>query len=132
MKIILNDVNNVGELKKALSNIPDDTQFTTFGLDNCKLAYVEKSNIMYLDEDFSWLIEEVESYEEKEKMEDKIAEKMNKTIDAFIECLYEKIEENPNQPVLTDKTIDAFIQGLYKKEGEINKPRFNPNMGKSR
>lgn len=65
MKIILlNDVNNVGELKRTLSKIPDDTKFTIFGLDNCKLGYDEKSNTMYLDEDFSWLIEDVESYEE--------------------------------------------------------------------
>ena len=51
MRILLENISTVGELKRALSEIPDDTFINPFGSPNCKLAYDKANKIAYLDED---------------------------------------------------------------------------------
>lgn len=50
IKVVLNDIQNVGDLIDALSKLPKDTQITPFGSPNTVLAYDADNKVAYLDE----------------------------------------------------------------------------------
>ena len=60
MNIILKNINNVGELAEALSELPPETELYPFGSEDCKLVYDKENKIAYIDEDFGFLEEDEE------------------------------------------------------------------------
>lgn len=55
VKILLENITNVKELKEALDKIPEDAELYPFGSGDCKLAYDEEDNTAYIDEDLDFL-----------------------------------------------------------------------------
>lgn len=55
VKILLENISNVKELKEALNTIPDDAEIYPFGSGDCKLAYDDEENTAYIDEDLNFL-----------------------------------------------------------------------------
>lgn len=54
MKLITKNISTVGQLAKALSQLPPDTTIQPFGSEDAALVYDKESEIAYIDEDFSW------------------------------------------------------------------------------
>ena len=61
MEILLQNINNVGELADALSKLPRDTQITPFGDENTTLVYDKENKRLYMDND-TFLDEEFDIY----------------------------------------------------------------------
>lgn len=57
-RVILENIENTGELARALSELPCDTPLSPFGSSNCKLVYDDNKKVAYIDEDFSFAEEE--------------------------------------------------------------------------
>ena len=57
-KLILKRISTVGQLAKALSQLPPDTEIAPFGSGDARLVYKESEGRAYIDEDFSFLSEE--------------------------------------------------------------------------
>lgn len=52
-KVLVKRISTVGQLVKALSQLPNDTLISPFGSETAKLVYKESENRVYIDEDFS-------------------------------------------------------------------------------
>lgn len=59
MKVVLEEICTTGDLAEALLTLPKSTSISPFGSENCKLVYDEKEHCAYIDEDCSFLEEEV-------------------------------------------------------------------------
>lgn len=66
MKVILTEINNTGDLAKALSELPPDTKLSPFGSAMCKLLYDEEDGRAYIDEDFSFLDDDFDDDDEED------------------------------------------------------------------
>ena len=64
MQILLQNINNVGDLVDALTKIPRNTQISPFGDENATLAYDAANNRVYLDND-DFLDEEFDIHAER-------------------------------------------------------------------
>lgn len=60
VQLLCKRVTTVGELVKALSQLPSDASISPFGSESCKLVYKEKENRAYLDEDLTDILTEEE------------------------------------------------------------------------
>lgn len=49
MKVLLQNINNTGDIIDALIKLPRDTQITPFGDENTTLVYDEKNKRLYMD-----------------------------------------------------------------------------------
>lgn len=58
MKLITKNISTVGQLQRALSQLPPDTALNPFGSEDAALVYDKKNEIAYIDEDFSWAEDE--------------------------------------------------------------------------
>ena len=57
-KVLVKRISTVGQLVKALSQLPVDTAISPFVSDNATLIYKKSEERAYIDEDFSFLSEE--------------------------------------------------------------------------
>ena len=57
-KVLVKRISTVGQLVKALSQLPVDTTISPCGADNATLIYKKSEERAYIDEDFSFLSEE--------------------------------------------------------------------------
>lgn len=57
-RVLLENVSNVGDLVEALSKLPPETNISPFGSGECMLVYDEEEGNSYIDENFSWALEE--------------------------------------------------------------------------
>lgn len=64
VKIIMNEINNTGDLAKALSELPSDTVLYPFGSMMCKLVYDEENKQAYIDEDLSFMDDDDDDLED--------------------------------------------------------------------
>ena len=62
MKVLLQNINNTGDIIDALIKLPRDTQITPFGDENTTLVYDEKNKRLYMDND-TFLDEEFGIYD---------------------------------------------------------------------
>ena len=51
MKILVENLSTVGELKEALKDIPDNAVCNPFGAIDCVVAYDKDDNTLYIDEE---------------------------------------------------------------------------------
>ena len=58
MKVLTKNISTVGQLVRALSQLPADIVLYPFGSESAHLVYDEKNEQAYIDEDFSWADDE--------------------------------------------------------------------------
>ena len=101
VKIVLDNIDNVGDLVKALQSLPKDAGISPFGSANCVLAYDEEEGLAYLDE--RSFVEEMDNFEESSPdME-------------VVDLWMDKFKNNHPDP--TEEEIDEEIKEA---EGTIN------------
>ena len=59
MKLIIEKIGTVGQLQRALSNLPQDAILHPFGSSISRLVFNDEENIAYIDEDFEWCEDEI-------------------------------------------------------------------------
>ena len=58
IQLLVKNIKTTGQLAKALSQLPPDTELFPFGSESCLLIYKKSTETAYIDEDFSFLSDE--------------------------------------------------------------------------